>query len=739
MNKWTVSSLFAAALFLFAVSPAYGRAIDLKYIDVSNDHWAKNEIMQLDELKLLKGDFDMQYRPDAPLTKGQAALALYSILWAKPSDEPKLYRDVRTNSSDWKAVSTAVESSWLQPETKGYFGFDQPMNRGQLELALQTAFRVKQEDLIALWPMHSERRSIDRLAFYPVLHVKQFLKEGGQPVTRAEFAKVLHRLLVKNGYIEYPKTYTLSRLSKSMNFLPAEKFVNIGSVPFEKHPIYLRSTETFSYKSYEVFDNRFSSDRVYTYRVGKNGAEIKLTVRDFENGDLFLFSEVSNPTDEAISIDILQKEADVAEHRLFRFDRYPLMRDNFDPLLADMTSYPTGVLRMVKTDGAVAERMVGQAYTSRPLALRYDNGEQSVTREFVKESEALSFAVAGSTLLSVHSVTAAPATINDHWYVDSDDRLFASTTDIYKWMRETGQNHKKRNNWYTADGAYNKLAGTTEPMPASKKNYGRTLLMMKEDRALELYHEGKGRYFEDLVYNAFVNLKSFKGNETHWQTEVTSTYLKELYDIHAPFIDTRFNEQIALFYYNTGGELSIPFYREALRNYANLLVTQRRNGNTIRLAHDAYYIADYFPVKQRAKTHTSMNHALGGMNVLLTAYKEFGNEQYLQTARHIQNAITRQKNSWIRSNGDIWYRISPDLEFKGEDYKHLTLEDLIDSYQLWRDIDSKPLAVLKEMIISKAGFLSDNQYGYTPKIKKGLKDIGLSEHLPDGDESTDAL
>ncbi|MBE1553523.1 hypothetical protein [Sporosarcina limicola] len=307
------------------------------------------------------------------------------------------------------------------------------------------------------------------------------------------------------------------------------------------------------------------------------------------------------------------------------------------------------------------------------------------------------------------------------------------------WLLESAQNYKKRNKWYTASGPFNKMATTTEPMPETGQGYGRNLLLVKEDRALVLYNQQKDRYFENLIYNSFVNLKNFKEDKTYWETEVTSTYLKDLYEITAPFIDTRFNEQIALFYYNSGADFGIENAKEPLRNYADLLVSQKEKGNFIPVNGGSYYISDYFPIVQDVKTHASMNHVLGGMNILLIAYNEFQDEKYLDAARAIQTAIATEKQDWIRDNGDIWYRISPLHDYKGDDYKHLTLEDLINSYKLWQDIDPTYLPLLEEMIASKASYLSNENLGYTTKIKNGLQDIGLSQYLPKGKEQTDAL
>ena len=171
--------------------------------------------------------------------------------------------------------------------------------------------------------------------------------------------------------------------------------------------------------------------------------------------------------------------------------------------------------------------------------------------------------------------------IVDQWYMNADDQLFANEENMESWMLESAKYYKKRNNWYTAGGPYNKMAITTEPMPDTGQGYGRNLLLLKEDRALVLYNEQEDRYFENLIYNSFVNLKNFKGDKDYWETEVTSTYLKDLYEITAPFIDTRFNEQIALFYYNSGADFGIENAKEPLRNYADLLVSQKSKGNFI--------------------------------------------------------------------------------------------------------------------------------------------------------------
>ncbi|NYF25452.1 S-layer homology domain-containing protein [Sporosarcina sp. JAI121] len=691
-----------------------------KFTDIPNSHWAKNEVMQLVEMGIMVGDGDMQFRPDMEMTVGEAAKSFAKALQLQEESFLPIFTGEGNNT----------------------FGIEDSLTQRQMVYTIERAFNLQNANTLIDWP--SIRSSSEGIAGivpqYGALKVTQNgLVNPGAMIDRASFAVVLHQALVESGKIAIAKKYELTDLELSANFIRIPLNVSLMKVSFDEHPIYLRSAENILFTNHTRIDNSFSRDNIYTYDVGEQGATIELTVRSFDNGDYFLFSKLENPSKSAVTVDVIQKENEVESFGLTRYDRYKIKRSDQDVFGSDTTSYPTGLLRFVKQDGTVKERMVGQSYISKQLSLEYEDDGYSYMRQLLGEKEALSYAQVGTTLLSVHTLDSKGDDIVDQWYMNADDQLFESDENMESWMLESATYYKKRNNWYTAGGPFNKMATTTEPMPDTGQGYGRNLLLLKEDRALVLYNEQEDRYFENLIFNSFVNLKNFKGDKDYWETEVTSTYLKDLYDITAPFIDTRFNEQIALFYYNSGADFGVENAKEPLRNYADLLVSQKSKGNIIPVNDKSFYISDYFPIAQEVTTHASMNHVLGGMNILLMAYNEFDDQKYIDTARAIQTAIAADKEDWLRDSGDIWYRISPLRDYKGDDYKHLTLEDLINSYKLWRDIDPTYLPLLEEMIASKASFLSNEQLGYTTKIKNGLRDIDLMQYLPEGEERTDAL
>lgn len=726
------------------IVPGEEVAIAQKFTDIPNDFWAKDEVMQLVEKGIIGGYPDSAFRPELAINRGQAANLFAGALKLPAATYQAKFKDVTEKSSFLKGVFSTYQAGIFSGKPDGRFGVADALTREQIASVLVRAFSLQMTDAPVTfkdWDKigASHRDNVKILAQHGVVVPRQDgTFDPKAPVDRVTFTVMLHRSLVATGKLK-PKRYTIQPAALSKNFQLSSEQINFVQVTNGAIPLYLRTNATISAKGSKTESFGVATDTVYRYAIGSQGATVNVTVRKLDNGDELIFTTLNNPASAALTVDVFEKQKNITNYRLYRYDQFPI-RKNEQADGYDLTTYPTGLLRTMSNERLTRDRMVGQAYRSTQLVQTYSatNGK-SYMRDLNEEYEAVSTAMLGTDLLTVSKLVSKGGDIVDTWFIDSKARLFETDANMNAWMLETAQHYKKRNNWYTAEGPYNKMATTTEPMPKSGQGFGRNLLLVKEDRALVLYKAQGDRYFANLVKNAFVNLEKFKGEQNYWETEVTSTYLKSLYGMTAPFIDTRFNEQIALFYYNSGKEFDTPNYKQPLKNYADLLVSRKEAGQIIPVNSNAYYISDYFPVNQKITAHSSMNHLLGGLNILLIAYKEFEDPKYLQTATAIQNALTIEKNKWIRSNGDIWYRVNAKGEFAGTDYQHLTLEDLINTYTLWKDIDATKLPLIEEMIASKAGYLSKNNLGYTVKIKNGLEAIDMLKYLPKGQQHIDAL
>ncbi|MEK5039808.1 S-layer homology domain-containing protein [Sporosarcina sp. FSL K6-3457] len=739
-----VLSVFSFGIMSMSVQ---ANPINQSFTDVHNEFWAKDEVTQLVDLGVINGYPDKQFRPGLEVSRAQAANLMTNALQLPYTAYKPIYKDVNAKSSHAKGVIATTDAGIFTGNPDGTFGVGDVLTREQMATAIVRAFKLQDtgeeihfKDDAEISEEH--KYGVKVLAQHDITSGKEdgtFDPKGA--VNRASFVVFMHRAMILTEMIDQlPATV----------FIPPTTFGQYEPIRYEQQfvevPIstaaktYLRSNYTMQFAGEKTVQHSHAKDIVYTYSVvGLSPAKVTLTKRELPNGDYFLFTELRNPQRMPITVDIIQTEVGLEKVVLHEYSRFPIKKNVDETFGFDITTYPTGILEKIDVNGKTAQRMIGKAYRSAELYQKYPTGAESHTRELLLENEAFSGARLGETQLSIYRLQSRGFDVVDQWLLSSAERLFEDRKHLDAWMLESAVNYKKRNKWYTAQGPYNKMATTVEPMPKSGRGYGRNLLLVKEDRVMALYSQTNQRYYESLLYNSFANLDIFRGEATYWETEVTSTYLKTLYDMTAPFVDTRFNEQIALFLYNSGKVFNHTDYNVGLKNYANLLVSQKEKGNIIQVDSESYYISDYFPLAQEVKTHTSMNHLLGGMNILLKAYQEFNDPVYLNTAISIQTAIEKDKAKWIRPDGDIWYKISPEYEFIGRDYVHLTLEDLINAYELWSEIDPARLPIFEEMIYSKADYLNQNALGYTTKIKNGLERIGLLDLLPAGSEHTDAL
>ncbi|WP_153722079.1 S-layer homology domain-containing protein [Sporosarcina cascadiensis] len=748
MKKLVIFPLLFA-LLLFIGLPQQNVKAEMnhqRFSDVHNEFWAKDEVMQLVDEEIINGYPDLQFRPSVSIMRGQAANLLAGALKLPEAPYQPVFKDVSPKSSHLRGAMATYQEGIFGGKPDGTFGTGDQLTREQMASVIVRAFKLEDTGEEVHF---TDDKKISESHKYGVKVLMQHGittgKEDGSfdpksPVNRASFVVFLHRAMIQAGLLEDKEPITFNEPKTIGKFDPIRYDQQFVEVPLTKQDrTFLRSNHYLQLVTKRVEPHGHATDHVYVYGVsGMKATRVTVTKRELGNGDYFVFTELRNPQRLPIRVDLVHIENGIDSNRLEPYSKYPMKKDIDETFGFDIATSPIGVLETVSDQGT-GQQMIAKSYRSRELEMNYQNGASSHTRELHDEKEAYSNIQMGTTRVSVYELYSRGFDIVDQWYLASAEKLFSSTQRMDAWMHESVINYKKRNKWYTANGPYNKMATTIEPMPASGRGYGRNLLLVKEDRVMLLYNQTQERYYEDILHNSFANLAIFRGKKAYWETEVTSTYLKNLYNFTAPFVDTRFNEQIALFLYNGGKAFGHKDYNEGLRNYANLLVQQHKNGNVSALTKSAYYIPDYFPAKQQVRTHTSMNHLLGGMNILLMAYQEFKDPVYLQNAAAIEKAITLEEKKWIRSDGDIWYKRAPDGSFAGRDYTHLTLEDLIHSYEKWSEVDPAKTAVFERMIKSKAKYLNTNKKGYTTKIKQGLERIHMSELLPAGAEHTDAL
>lgn len=470
-------------------------------------------------------------------------------------------------------------------------------------------------------------------------------------------------------------------------------------------------------------------DLIYTYEIDTEPLSyLKVTKRILDNDDYFIFTTLENPSEESVELSLSIPVADTGYYSLQAFDQYRTGPRVSDDIKMDLTTTPLGLLTTYKDKEFHSNLMVGKQYHSREISESYEDNRESVLRELISENQNVDIDVKEDELTLKMDMESIGDDIIDHWLMFSNETLFDSKASYEQWIRLYNGKRYKNNNWYTARGPYKKVVRTAVPIPESELQYGRNLLIVREDEPLSRYKDTQERYFYNLLLNSIANLDIFKGDKDFWETEYTNNWLNRVYGIEAPYIDTRHNEGVALFLEETGNVLDIPELKQAMTNYADFLVDQIEAEQVVKIGPNAGLISDYFTYHQDVSvTHSSLNHVLGGMNLLLETYNDTGEEKYLTAATYVQNGIDELGSQWLTDDGDTWYQINPDYSFQGEDYTLLTLTDLLHSLGLWKGIDKTRTSTLEMLIESKANYLVNEDINLSDEVVELLNEHGFGE------------
>ena len=499
-------------------------------------------------------------------------------------------------------------------------------------------------------------------------------------------------------------------------------------------------TYSFEDKGSETVTGIRSKDTIYTYKVLEDKEKIgtlTFTIREIVNGDQLVFSKFENLSSEGKSIPIRIKLQNTDDYQFHGFVDEEPVREHDRVFGKDLTSNVKGLYRMTEDKEQKYDLYLSQNYISRELTMSYDEKHGSTLRELISEDKYIDIQQGKDDLtFNLLLRTTDGGQISENWFMLSNNQLFNDLDVLEQYKETTNYNFVHNPKWSTGNGNYTKLPWSIEP--GTTLGYGRNLVALQDNTALEYYLESDETFFYNMLINSVNNLINFRASDKElWETEYTSTWLKKDYGIIAPYTDTRHNEKVALFLTEVGKKLGIEEIEDSYLLYAEFLSEQQEIGNVIE-TDNGYYIADYYSDQQKKKTHVSLNHALGEMNFLLETYKETSEEKYLNTALAIKVGVEETGLDWINpSNGDLWYQINGDYTFEGEDYPTLTLDDLTVSLTLFKEMDIQYSNVLNQLIESKVSYVIEENIPVDKSTVTRLIDLGFGDQIADYDSIID--
>jgi hypothetical protein len=458
------------------------------------------------------------------------------------------------------------------------------------------------------------------------------------------------------------------------------------------------------------------TDKTFNYEYFKNKVyfEIVLVERTFGNNDKFLMFTIKNLSNRNVNFIIKKSIQEDNINYIYDFKKSESVKDFSTTVGYDRTTLPTKYIEYKNGESV----LISKGFKYNELNVNYNKNESSQLKELTEENENVRL----EDNYLVHNFVLTGTENYDSYIVISNNKLFNNTSSIKLYTDML--NDAKYTSWLSIDGSYHKLPYSIEPF--TRDGYGRNPGSVIAKQSFKNYQVDNSNIFYDLVANSNHILLKFMPRDKSgvWITEYTSTWIKKNYDIRAPYIDTRHNEGIGNYLYETGKFFNNNKITERYFDYANYLLN-RYNANNVIKFNEGILLPDYFSDNHTKNTHSSLNHQLAIINYLFNSFLKTNNHEYKNLALSILGTIEKQSNNWIRDDKDLWYQINEKNQFEGRDYKLLTLEDLLYIQKNLVLVGENKSKDVSNLIVSKYSYLKDINYSIPKNILKQLSEEGI--------------
>jgi hypothetical protein len=440
----------------------------------------------------------------------------------------------------------------------------------------------------------------------------------------------------------------------------------------------------------------------------RSQSTIDLVTRKLPNGDLIFYYAMNLVNNEKRSVTI---RIPFSADEIINLKSYEIVEPFSAVTGQEETTLPTAYLT-----SSSQSSLVSKVIYSNTLTKTYSSGF-STLRELWGEAE---------VELDQETITVQlkpNATHAEGWIIMAQGKLFEGNElqEYIDWVQRTNEN-----TWYTAQGHYAKIAWSIDPF--TRKGYGRSPGTNLGSNELKRYSSSGRRIDYVLLYQKLLGLEKLPRNDDGMVlTEYTSTYVQKNSGITAPFVDSRFNEQISEFYEMMLNRFDLTELLPRIDDFATYVVHQIESGVINSLGNDHFLPPDYFgdsPHTPPLLAHSSLNHSLGIANRLITTYLTTGRSEFRDYGLAIINTIEYQGTMWLNEAGDTFYRMTPSGQFDSTDYKEVTLVDLLMAQQNLLKLGMNQSEVLGELIRSKVAFLTSVGYNLPSSIQNQMSQLG---------------
>ena len=183
----------------------------VKYKDVANNFWATPFIVNLTRRGVFRGFTDGTFRPNQPMTRAEFAVRLGRTFNQAPQETATDFEDVPSNYWAYSAIKQSNITGFIEGYPQDYFKPNKPITRVEAIVALASGLDLKKasnseqilqqyQDAVQI-PKYAREKVAAATEAGLVVSSNPKLFKPNQAATRADVAGFLYQGLVKRGKV----------------------------------------------------------------------------------------------------------------------------------------------------------------------------------------------------------------------------------------------------------------------------------------------------------------------------------------------------------------------------------------------------------------------------------------------------------------------------------------------------------------------------------------------------------
>lgn len=188
------------AIYIDQIDAIYDSTFSVeRFTDVTAKHWAYKEIIALNDRNVITGNYDGSFKPDANITREQAAVMLVRQLGLRTDNRPNPnFKDVSESRPLYPYIAAAAEAGLITGRGDRQFAPNETLTRAEMASILTRAYKLSGKATVSFTDVPASHWAHSSVQTLVANGLTSGYEDGSfrpnRAITRAEFSTFLYRV-----------------------------------------------------------------------------------------------------------------------------------------------------------------------------------------------------------------------------------------------------------------------------------------------------------------------------------------------------------------------------------------------------------------------------------------------------------------------------------------------------------------------------------------------------------------